>query len=547
MKSITRRKKLIGLITLFFTFFVIFFSWVGMNERLTPNNGIDPTIGIGPDNGGDPNKDRPVHYGVSAESPLAVAVGMKVLEDGGNAVDAAIAVAYALGVVQPYGSGIGGGGAMLIYPNDSEPPIFYDYQGISPASGEVTQGYVAIPGFVLAMEQIHHELGSVAIDKLIEPSIKFAEDGFRVNATLDKIIAYSKKKLLTSKSSVYYNYGALPGEGMLLKQPELALTLRQIQTEGSSAFYKGEIAQAIVASTKGLALSDLSEYTVTRSEPVTAKYGKYDIVSAPPPFGGVTLIQILMMADQLKIENLKTDAESLYTMNRIINTTYYKRLKTIGDPDFFVIDNAKLISPEFINQMVLGLNKNQSYISSDNEDTTHFVVIDKNGMMVSCTNSLSSLFGSGTYTGGFFLNNHLKNFSQTPGSINQLEAGKRPRSYMSPTIIALDGHPILGIGTPGGNRIPAFLTQILINILKNGQEPQAAIDAPRFYVRGDILFYEATLSDKLVADLKTNGITTIHDPSVLNFGAVNCLYYEGSTGIILGGADQRRGGSWSSK
>jgi len=535
MKRIGHRNSLILLSLLSLTIILALFIWSGINNTPAPNNEAVP------------NTDKGIHYGVSAGSPLAVDVGMKVLEDGGNAVDAAIAVSYALGVVEPYGSGIGGGGAMLIYPNDEEPPIFYDYQGVSPSSGEVPQGYAAVPGFVLAMEQIHNDLGSVSMGKLMEPSIRFAEDGFRVDATLGKVISVSKEKLFSSKSSVYYNYGALPGEGMLLKQPELALTLRQIQAEGSSSFYKGEIADAIVASVKGLTLSDLSDYSVKRSEPVSAKYGNYEVVSAPPPFGGITLIQILMMSEKLEIENLETDADNLQTINHIINDVYYKRLKTIADPEFSVIDNDKLVSSEFIDQMILDLNENQSYISTDNEDTTHFVIIDKNGMMVSCTNSLSSLFGSGIYTGGFFLNNHLKNFSQSTGSLNRWEAGKRPRSYMSPTIIALDGHPILGVGTPGGNRIPAFLAQILINVLKNGEDPQAAIDAPRFYVRGNALVYESTLSENLLAKLKKNGISVIYDSSVLNFGAVNCLYYETSTGNIIGGADQRRGGSWSSK
>ncbi len=541
MKKISRRNSLVALAVLSFTIILILIFWLGMLKPPAPDNGITPNM---PNTG---NTAKPIHYGVSAGSPLVVEVGMKVLEDGGNAVDAAIAVSYALGVVQPYGSGIGGGGAMLIYPKDGEPPVFYDYQGISPASGDMTSGYAAVPGFVLAMEQIHTDLGSVSMEKLIEPSIKYAEDGFRIDATLDKIIQLSKQKLLVSKSSVFYAHGALPGEGKLLKQPELAVTLRQIQTEGSSAFYKGKIAQNTVTSAKGLTLSDLSNYTVTQSKPVSAKYGKYDIISAPPPFGGVTLIQILMMADKLKIENLEIDAKSLYTMNRIINAAFYKRLKTVADPKFSAIDNAKLVSPEFINQMVLDLDKNLSYVSTDSEDTTHFVIIDKDGMMVSCTNSLSSWFGSGIYTGGFFLNNHLKNFSQDPGNLNSWEAGKRPRSYMSPTIIALDGLPILGIGTPGGNRIPTVLAQILINIFKNGEELQTAIDAPRFYVRGSVLIYESTLSDKLVADLKLNGISVVQDASPLNFGAVNCLYYDPSTGAILGGADQRRGGSWSAK
>lgn len=486
-------------------------------------------------------------YGVSAGNPLAVSVGMKILEDGGSAVDAAVAVAYTLGVVQPYGSGIGGGGAMLIYPTDGKPPVFYDYQGVSPANGQVPEGYVAVPGFVLAMETINEDLGTFPMNQLIAPSIDYAKNGFVVDATLDKILHLSKSKLEIVQSSVFYNNGAQPGTGILLTQPELALTLSLIQKKGSNAFYRGELADKIVAAVPGLEASDLSSYKVSASAPVTAKYGKYDIFSAPPPFGGVTLIQILKMAEQLKVENLTTDAKDLYTMSRIISTAYSKRLKTIADPKFYEMDSQNMVSPPYIDLMVQDINKTLSFTSFDNEDTTHFVIIDKDGMMVSCTNSLSSWFGSGISTGGFFLNNHLKNFSQDPGNLNRLEGGKRPRTFMSPTIISLNGKPVLGIGTPGGNRIPAVLSQVLINMLINGEDPQVAIDEPRFYVRGSVFYYEKVLPGSLAQELKNNGISTIHDTSPLNFGAVNCLYLDPFTSKILGGADQRRGGAWAAK
>ena len=491
------------------------------------------------------NQDR--HFGVSAGSPLAVSVGMKVLEEGGNAIDAAVAVSYALGTVQPYGSGIGGGGAMLVYPSDGTAPVFYDYQGVSPLNGLVPKGYVAVPGFVLAMEKIHGDLGTLPMDQLIAPSIMYAKKGFPVDATLDKILRLSRSKLAAGNASIFYNNGSLPGTGMVLTQPELAATLSLIQKEGSAAFYNGVIARDLMAAVPGLAPEDLAGYRVSSASPVSAEYGKYVIFSAPPPFGGVTLIQILKMAEQLEIEDVTTSAKGLYTMSRILNTAYSKRLSTIADPGFSAIDAQEMVSSKYIDRMVTSISQTLPLSSFSNEDTTHFVIIDKDGMMVSCTNSLSSWFGSGISIGGFFLNNHLRNFSQNTNNLNGWEAGKRPRTFMSPTIIALDGKPILGIGTPGGNRIPAVLSQVLITILINGENPQTAIDAPRFYINGSRLFYEKTLSESLTKELNSNGITVSNDASPLNFGAVNCLYYDPSTRQISGAADSRRGGAWSSK
>ena len=487
------------------------------------------------------------HYGVSAGSPLAVSVGMEILSKGGNAIDAAVAVSYTLGTVQPYGSGIGGGGAMLVYPSDGSAPVFYDYQGVSPLNGLVPKGYVAVPGFVLAMEQIHGDLGTLPMDQLIAPSIQYAKKGFPVDATLDKILRLSRAKLAAGNASIFYNNGSLPGTGMVLTQPELAATLSLIQKEGSDAFYNGVIGRDILAAVPGLASEDLAGYRVASVSPVSAEYGKYVIFSAPPPFGGVTLIQILKMAEQLKVEDVTTSAQGLYAMSRILNTAYAKRLSTIADPGFSTIDSQEMVTAAYIDRMVTDISKTLPLSSFSNEDTTHFVIIDKDGMMVSCTNSLSSWFGSGISTGGFFLNNHLRNFSQNIKNLNGWEAGKRPRTFMSPTVIALDGKPILGIGTPGGNRIPAVLSQVLINILINAEDPQAAIDAPRFYINGNSLYYEDTLDDSLSKELNTKGITAIHDSSTLNFGAVNCLYYDPLTQKIMGGADSRRGGAWKAK
>jgi gamma-glutamyltranspeptidase/glutathione hydrolase len=484
---------------------------------------------------------------VSAGNPYAVKIGMKVMENGGNAVDAAIAVSYALGVVQPYGSGIGGGGVMLVYPSDERKPVVYDYLGTAPSDGSMPAGYVGIPGFVMAMDTIGNEFGTMPLSDLIEPSVLLADKGFSIDSALNTIIFRSKDKLKASQPNIFYDSGIQPGTGMNLTQPELAATLKLIQDEGPTVFYKGKIARQILSSTKGLSASDLAGYKIIKREPVIGKYKDWDIVSAPPPFAGVTLIQILEMADKLNLGNYKSDSKSLYELYRIINTAYKDRIKHIADPDFVEIDAQEMVSPAHIDKLIEETKGSLSYIPSESEDTTHFVIIDKEGMMVSCSNSLSSWFGSGKSVAGFFLNNQLSNFNQNTYSVNQWEAGKRPRTFMSPTIVALDGNPILGIGTPGGNRISTVLSQIIISILGYGEDPQQAINAERFYLRSNILYYEGSMSKTTTADLNANGIRTVSDNVSINYGAVNCLYFESISGEIKGGADKRRGGSWESK
>lgn len=487
------------------------------------------------------------HYGVSAGNPYAVSIGMQVLENGGNAVDAAIAVSYALGVVQPYGSGMGGGGAMLIYPSDNRKPIVYDYLGTSPSDGSIPSGYVGIPGFVLAMENLAADFGSKPIKELIQPSVSLAEKGFKIDASLNAIIVRSKDKLMANSPNEFYDNGIQPGTGMNLKQPELALSLKKIQEEGSNTFYNGEISKQIINTINGINGKDLSLYKVAKREPVTGKYKGWDIISAPPPFAGITLIQILEMAESLDIGDTKIDAKSFYDLYRAINIAYKDRVNYIADPAFTKINNQEMVSATYIEQLITKSNDSLTFIPSEGEDTTHFVVVDKSGMMVSCSNSLSSWFGSGANVGGFFMNNQLTNFNQNTYSVNQWEPGKRPRTFMSPTILAKNGKALFGIGTPGGNRIPAVLSQILISVIGQGVEPQVAIDAPRFYLRSNILFYEDILEKNVASDLNKNGIRTIQDNISINYGAVNTLYYDDLTGEIKGGADKRRGGAWESR
>lgn len=483
-------------------------------------------------------------YGVSAGNPLAVEIGMQILESGGNAADAAVAISYALGVLQPYGTGIGGGGAMLVYPSDGSPPVFYDYLETSPVNGSRPKGYAGLPGFVLGMERINADLGSMDMGTLIEPSVLIAENGFRIDSTLSKMIGISANKLPKSKFENYYAEGSLISTGMTLKQIALGETLRKIQTGGAGIFYKGSIAADIIARTGGFTAADFTDYQVIKREPVTGEYEGFGIVSAPPPFSGITLIQILEMSEKLETENFETDPQDLVLLSNIINAAYMTRYKNIADPAYTDVDYAEMLSTAALDKMLVGIDTKVSEPPDESEDTTHFVVVDKDGMMVSCTNSLSSWFGSGIYVDGFFLNNHLKNFNPNENNVNGWEAGKRPHTFISPTIITRDGKPVMAIGSPGGGRIPTVLAQVMIKVLKNQENPQEAIDDPRFYVVGKDFYYENSFSGNSLKRLAELNYRLVNNPSAIAYGAVNCLYFDVATNKIYGGADSRRGGAW---
>ncbi|MGJ9382837.1 gamma-glutamyltransferase family protein [Salipaludibacillus sp. CF4.18] len=549
---------------------------------------------------------RPGIYGVSSIHPLAAEAGMKVIENGGNAADAAVAVSFMLNVVEPYGSGIGGGGLMLVHdPEDGA--VTYDYREAAPESGAQSppNGRVAIPGLVKGMEKLHQEMGSgneeASWEKLLQPAIDAAENGFEVGAVLQEQIANSTRYIQIEDSTtrqLYYPDGQPLQVNDILVQEELGETLTLIQENGASGFYEGEVAQGL--GYFGFTSEDLAGYEAKTTETVSAEIGDQIVHGGPSPSSGTVVVQALQIANQLDLEKVLTADEIadlrtklaedgitdrepqvgdlmnyeeyehnyIHLMTEITDTAYSSRLDTLGDPYYDNIDHSDFTSPETIDRFLEGIYSGNSETSSgitdemfdspgeekDARNTTHFVIIDKEGRMVSATNSLGQFFGSGFYTNGFFVNSQMDNFSGNPESPNYYEPGKRPRSFVSPMIFEEKGQAVLGIGSPGGRRIPAMVFQTIMKYQhgldddNNKLTLQDAIEMPRFYTEDGVVNVESDLEDDVNNNLQEMGYTVYGHSSPLYYGGIQglgtVLDEDGNLQSMYGGGDPRRKGAW---
>jgi gamma-glutamyltranspeptidase/glutathione hydrolase len=482
-------------------------------------------------------------YGVSSSNPIATKVGMNVLKNGGNAVDAAIAISYTLNVVEPYGSGIGGGGGMLISPPDKK-ATFLDYREEAPQKidGE-REGNSGVPGFVAGMAYAHDKYGSLNMNELLNPAIHYAKEGFKINEPLSFAIQEHEKKL--DNRDAFYPDGDPLKQGDVLKQPELAETLEKIRDEGASAFYKGSIAEDIEEEGH-ISTNDLQDYEVKERDPVVGKYGESTVISAPPPFSGTTLIQMLMMMDDANLASIKSDSLFTHYMGQITKAAYKDRIEKLADPEFenqYAQDWTSSQYVNLLNRQLNSTNAGEQYeVDKEHESTTHFVVMDKEGTVVSTTNTLSDFFGSGDYTNGFFLNNQLQNFGD---GVNRIESGKRPRTFMAPTVVKTEEGTI-GIGSPGGDRIPQMVAQVLYYHMKEGKSWSDAVKHKRFAFDSITLEEESSLTKRESAALKSYGYKLGKSDNPMHFGSVQVLQKD-EDGHIIGEADARRGGNWAKK
>jgi len=496
-------------------------------------------------------------YGVSSNHPIAVEVGKNILENGGNAADAAVAMSYALGVVEPFGSGLGGGGEMVFYFDDgSQDPVTYQYKERVPLSGNIPANDMGVPGFVKGMDLINQELGTKPIEELMDPAIAFAEEGFEADGLLVSRLNAASDRLPVNELEQFFPNGEVISENDTVQQPELAETLKAIQAEGPDAFYDGEIAKSIIAHSGHVTTDDMKAYKPVEAEPVVGEFMGYDIYTASPPLSGVTLVQILQTADVLQeYMSVENETDYIHLLAEITKRAYDDRLNILGDPEFFDNPIAETTSMEYAEDLAdsidlenisTGFEEDDSMAEDDADNTTHFVVIDQDGMVVSTTNTLGDFFGSGQYVEGFFLNDAMNNFSEREASPNSVEPGKTPRSFMSPTILVSD-EKIIGIGTPGGSRIPMMMGQTIIQNIMFGKEIQEAIDAPRFALEGDDLFIEDMkdgISDEVRDGLTERGYNVYLKDTGLYFGGIQALVLDKENNELYGGADSRRIGTW---
>ncbi len=509
---------------------------------------------------------------VAAAKLEASQAGVEILEAGGNAVDAAVAVAFALSVVEPNASGIGGGGHMLIYTADGE-AHFIDFRGTAPAAAtlqnwnrESTGGQaVTIPAEVAGLWYVYENYGSgnVTWAELLQPAIELAENGFYVSTTLYKDMLDSFDYMITNDclGEVFLNDGLLYEVGDLFVNTAMAEALTLIAEEGPDAFYQGVIAEAIIDTIEEyggfMTMDDLANVQVRELEVTTGTYRGYTLISSP--FGGASVIEALNILENYDVSSMgyqTAETENLYA--EAFQITFRDRFDYLGDPEYAAIPLLNLISKSFAkvraSQIVLGTMQTyetQTDILSyeddsyESADTTHFSVADADGNMVACTQTINGIFGAKIAVSeyGFALNNVMDAFSTSTSSSNCVAPGKTPNSSMSPMIILDEnGDPFMVLGTPGSRKIITTMVQVISNIIDFDMDLQDAIDAPRIFMdTTQTLQMESRFGDALAEAMEEMGYpVSVYDEYDKIFGSVQAIQFSGDT--LIGGADPRRDG-----
>ena len=517
---------------------------------------------------------------VVAEEPVATEIGAAVLKSGGNAVDAAVAVGFALAVTFPYAGNIGGGGFMLIRLADGR-TTFLDFRERAPEkatrnmyldpAGNVTADSIdgwrasGVPGTVRGLEMAHHKFGRKTWPELLAPAIALAKNGFTVPYSLSSSLHDSAAKFnkFPESKRVFLNGGAGFEMGAHFSQPDLARTLERI-SKNPSDFYEGETAKLIAAGMAAngglITATDLKNYKVAERQPLTGKYKGYDVITAPPPSsGGIGILQMLGMLENSGYEKPGAgSAASIHYVAEVMRRYFADRSEYFGDPDFFKVPIRALLNPAYIAKQKSTIDLNRATPSSEigpgklagyeSTETTHFSIVDKDGNAVAMTYTLNGGYGSHvTVPGtGILLNNEMDDFSAKPGvpnmfkliqgEANAIQPGKRPLSSMTPTILVRDGKPVLVVGGPGGSKIISSVLQVILNVVDFGMNAQDAVDAPRFHHQWqpDVLAIEKGFSPDTVRILESLGHKVESTTSVARIEAIVI-----DNGLLQGGADGR--------
>lgn len=531
------------------------------------------------------DRDATSKIAVASASKYEVSqVGAEILTKGGNAVDAAVAMGFALAVCEPFTSGPGGGGLAVIHTAEGE-GIFVDFREIAPAAanlelyldaegksnGKLMEGGLAsgIPGDVAGLLYLldHYGSGKLSRQEILDPAIRIATEGFFVsnyaaNAITD---AYAKAEKYPEMQKVYWDENGLPIEqGVILSNPDLSKTLQIIAEKGQDGFYKGEIAQAIVdtlAKYEGvMTLEDLANYQVTVGEPVMGTYRGYQLLSSPPPSsGGTHLIEILNILENHDIASLKINSpEYIHLFVEAFKLSYADRAQYMADTAFAKVPIMGLISKDYakLRDEKIDLTKAQNYVFDDptlfeHTDTTHFSVADAEGNCVAITKTINYYFGSGVMVDGygFMMNNEMDDFSSNPESVNKVEPGKKPLSSMSPTVILDEsGKPFLVLGTPGGARIFASLAQVISRVIDHKMPLHDAIGVPKIWNNGSAINFQYEIplvgyEDYAITQETVDALTAMgHDKiGTAASGAIQAIEFL-EDGTVYGTADPRQDG-----
>ncbi len=592
---------------------------------------------------------------VATAHPLASQAAVDILKDGGNAIDAAVAAAFAIGVVEPDGSGLGGGGGMVVYLSDSDQAHYINYYhktsqsldqiSYDPEKDKYTAKAVLIPGTVAGLTLALEKFGTLPLARVMQPAIEYAEAGFEVDATLAQILLDNVEIMLyDSVTAATFLDEEFPlMEGDVLYQPELARTLRTIAEKGHDGFYKGEVARAMSEKITRLGgvmtLDDLADYKAELTRPCEGSYRGYRIVSAGAPQSGSAIIQSLNMLENEDLAGLghySTSAETLHLMAETFRRVYADRWQYLGDPTANHVPLNGLISKRYARERFLDIDPYQAsprqysltqagsperydrdedtsilpqtktqgskwddsddeikadadgwgedlfdawggkkrstdkpgedkpakkdsvadstsafdddYGNDDGDEfgghTTHLSVIDKDGNMVSLTQTLGTFFGAGITSEGVLFNCGMSNFSRT-AVVNLARPGRQPRSSISPTVVLKGDKPLMVVGSPGASRIVCTVAELIVNVIDFHMDAQQTNEAPRFYCQKyeDYLHLEGGISEDLRPELERMGHELrIYGGRDLFFGGAQLILVDPATGLYYGSADPRRGG-----
>jgi gamma-glutamyltranspeptidase/glutathione hydrolase len=524
------------------------------------------------------------HHGmVASEQALATRIGLDILESGGNAVDAAVAVGFALAVALPNAGNLGGGGFMMVHDARTGRDVALDFREMAPsgahrsmyldANGKVISGKslfthyaVGVPGTVAGLTHALQHWGTLPLARVVEPAARLAEHGFAVSETLAQALAHGKKTLAPwpASQAIFFKNGAPMQAGDLLVQKDLAASLRLIGREGALAFYEGAIARKIAAEMAphagAITLADLKDYKVMEREPVRGSYRSYDIVTMPPPSsGGAHLVQMLNIIERWPIRQWGVNsAATIHHMTEAMKLAYADRAEYLGDPDFVKVPLHGLISKRYADRLAASIDAHRARPASEirpgqpqayeSDQTTHFSVVDAAGNAVAVTYTLNTNFGSGIVAQGtgILLNNEMDDFAAKPGvanayglvggDANAVQAGKRPLSSMTPTLALKDGRIAIVTGSPGGPRIITTVLETLVDMIDFQMNPAEAAATLRFHHQWtpDELRVEKGLSRDTLDLLQVKGHRIVVKPVM---GRTQTIQVR--DGLLYGASDPR--------
>ena len=512
---------------------------------------------------------------------LATEVGNNILREGGNAIDATVAISFALAVVLPQAGNLGGGGFMVIHSNNNNYTI--DYREQAPLSatenmfiidGKYNQdlsleSYLSsgTPGSVAGLFLAHQKFGTLEWQELIQPALELAKNGFLVTETLEHALENNIEKLSKNEATkkIFFKHGMTLRAGDRLIQSDLAKTLQQIAEFGKDGFYKGTVAELIESDMKKngglISKNDLGLYEAKMREPIRFKYKELDIITmAPASSGGLMLALMLNMLEEVELDKDPQSSLNILKISEIMQIAYSLRSIYIGDSDFYEVPFEEFLSKQKARDLLSRVNFNKTSTKESlipesfkfKENTTHFSVIDQYGNAVSNTTTLNTAFGSGVVIDGtgILMNNEMDDFSSSPGvenyfqllgnQANKIEPLKRPLSSMTPTIVFKDERPFIITGAQGGSRIITAVLHIILNYYEFAMSAKDAVYANRYHHQWNppVLMYEY-MDDKLIAELEKLGFVMYLRPANYDYsnGITSSIMIEDD--IIIGVSDPR--------